>query len=251
MTTAPRGFAAKATPARPQLKSWSYSRYSDWRQCPLKAKLKHIDRIKEPGNEAMERGNRIHKDAEAYIKGAAARLAPELALFKDEFKALRALFKKKANPMVVEDNWAFTNTWTETQWDDWTGCWVRIKLDCAHYTTPAEMVVTDWKSGQPKPVKNLEYMEQLELYALSALLMQPHLERVQVRIGWTDVGQMYPEEPQVYTRADLPALKKAWNARVKPMMSDTKFPAKPNNLCRWCFYGQSGKAKGGPGLCKF
>lgn len=124
--------ATKTKPVKtPQLTSWSYSRYSDWRQCPLKAKLKHIDKIKEPGNAAMERGSKIHEDAERYIKGTAVKLAPELALFKDEFKMLRALYKKKALPMVVEDNWAFTATWTETAWNDWVNCWVRIKLDCA------------------------------------------------------------------------------------------------------------------------
>jgi hypothetical protein len=234
-----------------QLTSWSYSRYSDWRQCPLKAKLKHLDKIKEPGNEAMERGNKIHKDAEAYIKGTAAKLAPELALFKAEFAELRKLYKKRALPMVVEDNWAFTKDWEETQWDNWTGCWVRIKLDCAHYMDADTMVVTDWKSGKVNDYKTAEYMEQLELYALSALLLYPTLKTVQVRIGWTDMGKMYPDAPQVYTPKDLPALTKTWNARVRPMMADTKFVPKANPMCRYCFYGQSGKAKGGPGLCKF
>jgi len=241
-------FKAKTTP---RLTSWSYSRYSDWRQCPLKAKLKHIDKLKEPPNPAMDRGNQIHKDAEAYIKGTAARLAPDLALFKDEFKMLRALYKKKSLPMVVEDNWAFASDWSISRWDDWVNCWVRIKLDCAHYVDAAIMVVTDWKSGKFSERKAAEYLEQLELYALSAMLMHDHLEAVQVRIGWTDAGEMYPPEPLQYTRKDLKSLQKKWSDRVKPMMADTKFAPKPNNLCSWCYFGQAGKAKGGPGLCKF
>lgn len=244
-------FKTKTIPAVVQLTSWSYSRYSDWRQCPLKAKLKHIDKLKEPGNAAMERGNQIHKDAEAFIKGTLPKLPPELVLFKDEFAMLKKLYKKKSLPMIVEDNWAFKNDWTETQWNDWVGCWVRIKLDCAHYLSEGYMVVTDWKSGKPNDYKTLEYMEQLELYALSALLLHEHIEHVQVRIGWTDVGQMYPAEPLVYTRADMPKLLKSWNARVKPMMADTKFVPKPNSMCKWCYFGQAGKLKGGPGLCKF
>lgn len=244
-------FKTKTVPKVLQLTSWSYSRYNDWRTCPLKAKLKHIDKLKEPGSAAMDRGNQIHKDAEAYIKGLKPRLAPELALFKDEFKMLKAMYKKKSLPMVVEDNWAFKSDWTETQWNDWVGCWVRIKLDCAHYTEPGYMLVTDWKSGKPNSYKTMEYMEQLELYALAALLLRPELEHVQVRIGWTDAGLMYPEEPLVYTPKDVKALMKAWNGRVKPMMTDTKFVPKPNNNCRWCFFGEAGKAQGGPGLCKY
>ena len=244
-------FKTKTVPKVVQLTSWSYSRYSDWRQCPLKAKFKHIDKLKEPGSPAMDRGNQIHKDAEAFIKGTLAKLPPELALFKTEFADLKKMYKKKAQPMVVEDNWAFTKDWEETQWNDWVGCWVRIKLDCAHYVGDGIMVVTDWKSGKPNDFKTTEYMEQLELYALSALLLHPHLKQVQVRIGWTDVGQMYPAEPQVYTPADLKGLRKTWDARVKPMMADTTFVPKPNSMCKWCFFGQAGKAKGGPGLCKY
>lgn len=236
----------------PRLTSWSYSRYNDWRSCPLKAKYKHIDKLKEPGSPAMDRGNKIHKDAEAFIKGLLAKLPAELMLFKDEFKALKALYKKKARPMIVEDNWAFTKDWTETRWDDWVGCWVRIKLDCAHYVADGVMVVTDWKSGKISSYKTMEYMEQLELYALAALLLYPHLEEVQVRIGWTDAGEMYPKDaPARYFPTDAKRLLKEWNGRVKPMMADTKFVPKPNNDCRWCFFGEAGKAKGGPGLCKF
>lgn len=241
-------FKAKTTE---QLISWSYSRYSDWRQCPLKAKLKHIDKRKEPGSAAMERGSKVHTDAEMFIKGTLAKLPAELKLFKAEFAALRKLYRSKKLPMIVEDNWAFTKDWSETQWNDWVGCWVRIKLDCAHYIEPTVMVVTDWKTGKPSTYKTLEYMEQLSLYALSAMLLHPHLTRVQVRIGWTDVGQMYPDQPLSYTREDVPKLTKEWNARVKPMMTDTKFVAKPNSMCKWCYFGTEGKAKGGPGLCKY
>ncbi len=244
-------FKTKTVPRAVQLTSWSYSRYSDWRQCPLKAKLKHIDKLKEPGNAAMERGSKIHTDAEQYIKGTLKVLPPELALFKQEFADLKKLFKKKGRPMIVEDNWAFTKEWTETQWNDWVGCWVRIKLDCAHYVADTIMVVTDWKSGKPNDYKTREYMEQLELYALSALLLHPFLTEVQVRIGWTDVGEMYPAEPLSFYPKDQKRLLKEWNSRVAPMMADTKFVPKPNSMCKWCYFGQAGKLKGGPGLCKF
>lgn len=87
-----------------QLTSWSFSRYSDYKQCPLKCKLKHIDKISEPPNPAMARGAAIHNLAEDYIKGKVPKLAPELVLFKDEFSRLRKMFKKISQSMVVEDN---------------------------------------------------------------------------------------------------------------------------------------------------
>lgn len=248
-----------ATKAVPVLffKSWSFSRYDDWRKCPLKAKLKHLDKVQEPKAEAMQRGIDIHNMAENYIKGKLRTLPPELKPLKDEFKKLRDLYKKRGSGMIVEDNWAFTKEWTETAWDNWTHCWVRIKLDCAHLVTDSRMVVTDWKSGKPNDYKVREYMEQLELYALAALLLHDWLEEVAPRLAFTDHGvffdrQQDADEPLVYRRKDLPRLLKAWNGRVAPMMADRKFPPRPSNECRWCFYGQEGKSKkNGPGLCKF
>jgi putative RecB family exonuclease len=235
-----------------QLTSWSFSRYSDYKQCPLKAKLKHLDKISEPPNEAMARGVAIHTLTEKYIKGEGRSLPPELKLFKDEFKKLRAQYKKKADEMVVEDNWSFTKDWGKATWDDWVGCWVRIKLDCAHHEDENTLVVTDWKTGKFRPELNEEYVEQLELYALSALLLHEHIEQVKPRLVYLDVGVIYPGpgEELVFTRKDIPKLKKLWEKRTKAMMNDKQFAPRPNDKCRWCFYRNSNKAAGG-GQCKY
>lgn len=241
----------KTAPTR-QLTSWSFSRYSDYKLCPLKAKLKHLDKISEPPNEAMARGAAIHTLAEKYIKGEARSLPPELKLFEGEFKKLRAQYKKKINGMVVEDNWSFTRNWDKTSWDDWIGCWVRIKLDCAHHEDEETLVVTDWKTGKFRPELNEEYVEQLELYALAALLLHEHIQVVKPRLVYLDVGVVYPaqDDKMVFTRADIPKLKKLWEKRTKAMMNDKQFAPRPNDKCRWCFYRSSNKAAGG-GQCKY
>ena len=98
-----------------QATSWSFSRYSDYKQCPLKFKRNHIDKIKEPPNPAMARGAAIHTMVEDYIKGKGRTLPMELKLVGDELKTLRKQFKKSINGMVVEDNWSFTKDWQETE----------------------------------------------------------------------------------------------------------------------------------------
>lgn len=238
--------------AAKQITAWSFSRYSTYKQCPLKLKLSAIDRIREPSNEAMERGAKIHDLAEGYIKGMGRTLPPELKLFKDEFKRLRAQYKKKINGMVVEDTWAFTSDWTETQWNDWINCWVRIKLDCAHHEDGETLIISDWKTGKFRVEMNEEYVEQLELYALAALILHEHIETVKPRLVYLDQGTIYPpaEQELIFTRADIPKLKKLWAKRVKPMLSDKTFAPRPNDKCRWCFYRSSNKAAGG-GQCKF
>lgn len=232
--------------------SWSFSRYSDYRQCPLKAKLKHLDRIQEPPNAAMARGSEVHSRIEQYIKGQLTRLPADLKPVADELKSLKAKFKKLSQTMLVEDTWAFTKDWEETAWNDWANCWLRIKLDCAHHADDTTLVVTDWKTGRFRPELNDDYVEQLELYALAALLLHEHIEEVQPRLVYVDHGQVYPEpdKPLSYTRKDITKLKQLWLRRTKPMLNDKKFAPRPNDKCRWCFYRASNKAAGG-GQCKY
>lgn len=251
-----RSAPKRRAPISNKATSWSFSRYSDYKQCPLKFKLKHIDKIKEPGSPAMQRGADIHDMAEDYIKGKSRRLPKELAHFKEEFQFFRKQYKKAINGMVVEDTWAFTKDWDRTTWDDWTHCWIRIKLDCAHTEEDDLLIVTDWKTGKFRPDMNEDYIEQLELYALAALLLHEHINRVMPRLAYLDEDYIYPEEESreqedlIFTRKDIPKLKKLWEKRVRPMMNDKSFAPKPNDKCHWCFYRCSNKNSGG-GQCKF
>jgi RecB family exonuclease len=227
--------------------AWSMSRYNDYIKCPALAKYKHVDKLKEPGNAAMERGTAIHKLAEDYVKGLLVKLPAELKGFTDEFKALKAAYKKKKWPMIVEDQWAFTNTWDETEWNNWADCWLRVKIDIAYQTDENILYVTDYKTGKMNDRNNAEYMVQLELYALAALLMSTAEDITVVPNLWyLDAGATFPPEPAKFTKADLPKLKKTWEARVKPMLADRKFAPRPSNNCRWCHFR---KENNGP--CKF
>lgn len=200
----------------------------------------------------MARGSGIHTLAEEFIKGHGKALPEELKKFSAEFRALRKQYARKDNGMAVEDNWAFTNKWAETQWNDWVGCWVRIKLDCAHHHDGETLVVTDWKTGKYNDRQNADYVEQLQLYALGAFLLHPHINTVAPRLIYLDAGVMFPEKPieLMFTRDQLPYLIKSWNARVKPMMLDKVFAPKPNALCGWCHYRKANAAAGG-GQCKY
>lgn len=235
-----------------KITSWSFSRYSDYKQCPLKAKLKHLDKISEPKNPAMERGGQIHALAEDYLKGKIARIPPELKHFEAEFKTLRKQYKKSISGMVVEDNWSFTKDWEETQWNDWVNCWVRIKLDCAHHEDDQTMIISDWKTGKFRAELNEDYIEQLELYALAAMLLNEHIQVVKPRLVYLDHQEIYPppDKPLIFTRADIPKLKKLWAKRTKSMLNDTVFAPRPNDKCHWCHYRASNKMNGG-GQCKF
>ncbi len=232
-------------PKSVQVKSWSFSRYNEYKGCPAKFKYKNLDKIAEPPNKAMERGGLIHKLAEDYTTGKEKKLAPELKLFAEEFKALKGQKVK-----FVEESWAYKADWTQTTWNDWAGCWLRVKLDVAYINLEHNaLVIIDHKTGSMREEKKAEYTEQLELYGLAGLVQQPEVAVVSPRLWYLDHGVIYPnpeEEEVEYFRSDEKELKKRWEAKVAPMFKDTTFKPKPGDACRWCHYR---KANGGP--CKY
>lgn len=236
--------------------SWSWSRYYDYKLCPLKAKIAHLDKIREPKNQAMERGAVLHDTIRDYIRGKLKSIKscgfPATAVA--WFDVAKKAYKKKTLQPVIEEDWAFTKDWTQTQWNDWNGCVLRVKLDAGVFEDDGDtMIVTDWKTGKFRPEEVDQYIEQLELQALAALVLYPQVEQVKPRLAYVDFGIVYPPPSGelVFKQADVPKLKKLWAKRTKAMLNDTVFPPRANDKCRWCFYGQSGKTKGGPGLCKF
>lgn len=217
-----------------QITAWSYSRYSDYEQCPAKAMYKHVMKLKDPGNEAMQRGSDIHKLAEDFASGRLKKLPTELIQFKEEFMLL-----KKAKPSC-EQEWAFDTAWRRTDWFA-KEAWLRVKMDAAYYLPKLrEAHVIDHKTGRYKPGT---YTEQMELYGMTALMVFPEADKVTCKLWFLDSGD---EVAVIFTRADLPALKKKWLTRTKSMLNDKRFAPKPGNHCRWCPFS---KVKGGP--CKF
>lgn len=240
-------------PKPKNITSWSFSRYTTYRECPARARYKFIDKLQEPSNEYMERGTRIHAEAEGFIKGLIKTLPNDLKPVAAIVKACKELFKKRKNEAdaVCEDTWAFTKDWAQTKWDDWKNCMTRIKLDFAHVEVrdgKRILIITDWKSGKFRERKNEEYVEQLELYALAGLILYPDVDLIWPRLVYTDQNLTYPkEEGEIeYTHKDLKALKLTWHKRTSPMLRDTKFAPRPGDHCRNCHFR---KSNGGP--CKF
>lgn len=233
--------------------SWSWSRYYDYTLCPLKAKLAHLDKIREPKNAAMIRGADLHDHVRDYLRGKVKKLLVELKAALKFIDPIKKLMRKRILGPIVEEDWAFTKDWNQTQWNDWDHCVLRVKIDAAHYLEDDVLQVTDWKTGKFRAELVEEYLEQLSLYALAALVILPHVQEVRPRLVFLDLGIEHPpvNKPIRYFRADLKKLKAKWEKQTRAMLNDTTFAPRPNDKCKWCWYGQSGKRNGGPGLCKF
>jgi hypothetical protein len=180
----------------------------------------------------MARGSMIHKKAFDYVTGVVKKLPSELDTFVDEFKDLRK------NTGDNELKMAMTSAWNPIGFDDWVGAWVRVVVDHCHSSRDSKQgVVIDYKTGKTK-LQN--YDEQLELYAVTMFRHYPKLMEVKAELWYLDLGEL---NSFTYKRKDTPELEAAWQARVKPMLTDTRFTPKPNDSCRWCPHS---KTKGGP-----
>lgn len=227
-----------------KITSWSFSRWNTYEQCPRLARYKFIDKLKEPGSKAMDRGTELHSLCEKYLKTGGripADIQPIANVLKD--------FKKRG--ALAEADFTFKQDWSPTRWDDWNGAWCRIKAD----VTIAPVIdgdgvaeIHDFKTGGQKKLENNdfeEYYTQLELYGLAGLLTFPAAQLVKASLVFIDFGRVV-EAPETLKRGDEKKLMKKWEVRTKRMLNDTTFKPKPGNACRWCHFR---KSNGGP--CEF
>jgi putative RecB family exonuclease len=231
------------------IKAWSPSRLNDYDTCPAKAKYKYIDRLPEPPAPALDRGTRIHAEAEAYIIGKGV-VPADLVRVEDELLELRKGYRK--GRVRVEQSIALDETWTPVDWFS-RNAWLRCKLDVVELGASGknkkrlilEATVTDWKTGKNNPRDAEKHGDQLNLYAL-AVISAGIAETVRARLVFTDTGEVVTKMEGCLTTKDVLTARENWVERVKPMMSDTTFDPTPNFTCRWCAFS---KAAGGP--CKF
>lgn len=229
--------------------AWSYSRYADYKQCPLMFKLKHIDKIKPPGSAAMDRGTEIHKLGENFLKGVVTgkkaspnKVPEEYAHFKNQMIQLRDL-----NPRV-ELQLGFTKQWTPATRSGrdplgWFAkdTWLRIVCDVDVRYEDHTADIIDFKTGKKWDTNE----EQVELFSTAPFMEDPKITAVTTRLWYLD----QPTDNEVireYTRKDYEAIKKDWTKKVQPMFNDKRWAPKPNDKCRWCHFR---KDNGGP--CKF
>lgn len=222
--------------------AWSYSRYADYKQCPLKFKLKHIDRIRGtgPSAPALVRGSEIHLEGELWLKGGGkGRVPSTYTHFKDEMKQLA-----KLSP-IVEQQWGFTKDWKPATGsgrdpNGWFAkdTFLRIVCDVAVVYDDHTADVIDFKTGRKYDTNE----EQVELFSTGIKMRYPETTTVTTRLWYLD----QPNDNEVireYSAKDIENIKKDWDRKIQPMFNDRKFPPKPNDKCKWCDYR---KDAGGP-----
>lgn len=211
------------------IKSVSYSKLLDFEQCPLRCKMKHVDRIPEEKSPAAERGTQIHQMAEDYVGGKLKKLPVELGKFADEFDVLRREFK--SNKVSLEGEWGFDKDWLPTNYKT---AWLRMKADSTCFIDMRNAVTIDYKTGASYG-NEIKHGFQILLYAIATFILYPKLEKITVELWYLDKDELTQRE---YTRKEALRQLQGFDKRLKAVTNATSFPPNPSIFtCKWCSFG--------------
>lgn len=214
--------------------SWSYTRLVDFESCPLKAKLKYLDKVPDPSpRPAADRGTEIHLMAEEYVQHKNSLLPQPLKKFEHEFTVMREHFH--AGRVSLEGEWGFNNEWEPTTWK---AAWGRIKADAVVTLEPTHAAVIDYKTGK-KFGNEIKHGEQLQLYSLAVFLRNPKIQKITAELWYIDLDDLTSLE--ITRGLALTKFLKFYDRRARRMTECKRFEATPNLIsCKWCPYKPSG-----------
>ncbi len=217
----------------PRITAVSYSRMKTWAQCPAKANYKFVQKLKEPDSMYAARGTELHKMCEDYLNaGCEGQVPPAL----DKVGLLLVQLYDELESFDTELQISFDADWQVVDWFS-PATKMRVVYDVLGKTSSTVGLVVDHKSGRVYD----DHHEQLELYALTALIKDEELEEVDAYALYIDQGHISPRI--TVTRDDMDIIREKWEAKMETVMSDTVFAPSPNRSCRWCHFRRS---NGGP-----
>ena len=223
------------------IKSWSFSRNSDFETCKKMAFLKYVERIPEPerplppgkSEHANDRGTRVHDSCEHFVDGTSDDLAPEAEKhFGWQLTWLRELHKDGL--VSLEGEWGMDRDWNVAGWKEG---WLRLKLDAIVFHSDTEATVIDYKTGK-KWGNEVKHAQQLQLYQLITFLRYPKLEHVTAELWYLDQNEV---TSQKFTRSQGLRFKQNWQNKGTAITTATTFPTNANKFsCKYCAYGPWG-----------
>lgn len=203
--------------------SVSYSKYSTWQQCPKKFEYLYIHKLKEAPSEILERGTRLHKEVEEFIK-LADMPCPDCA---KPFEKYLTEIKPKA---VSEEFWQCDENFEPTApFSPATRMVGKVDI----YTIKGNtLYIIDIKTGKVRD----KQIDQLELYGLMGFKKFDFVDTVVLKLLYLDSGV---EVEHTFTKSQEPLLLKMWQARLRPFKEALEFPANPTALCGWCSFSKN------------
>jgi len=235
-------------PAVGQMPTWSFSKWTQYQQCPLRLYLRFILKLPEPDESqkpALLHGRAVHTDAENYVRQLLARkhvkLPSSLLQLSNQFDRIARFTKKKLGTVDAELSIALDNNWNLAASYYDRGVWLRARIDLL--ITPKliteKVTLVDYKTGSV----NQQSEEQMELYLCILTALRPARPLACSELWYADSGLLKILER---TTTEIDNLRTRWNKRIALLTARQQFQPKAGDHCRWCHYA---KNRGGP--CRY
>lgn len=217
----------------------SWSRLSDYQQCPRKFKLKYIDKnplFKEDGTKSIHlvRGSNVHKALENYVVAKTDpynQYVPEVSSLAEVERTKPWIdnFLNNYDQVLPETQIAVNRNWERVEWFS-SEAYYRAILDLIALR-PEDIFIGDYKTGQFRDYDPPDGKGQLHLAAAITLALWPTVPKVKVAYAYVDHKRVIDKD---FTQEDRLPLISHFDAQSKIVNSDEEFRPKVNEWCKYC-----------------
>jgi CRISPR/Cas system-associated exonuclease Cas4 (RecB family) len=222
------------TKVRPPIPGWAFTSLTTFEKCPYEAYLKYGKKIyiDQSDNAALTKGNKVHDEAENYVKGN-IELTSGLSKFETEFGVLQNSYHD--GKIELEEKWGVDKNWNSVEWSD-SELWGRIKLDAFIHESETSGVCIDYKTGK-KFGNEFKHLFQNMVYIITAFSRFPKMQLIEGQFWYLDHGEKLIKS---YTRQEADILKTRVTNRALKLTTATKFPPNPSKQnCKFCDFKKS------------
>lgn len=205
----------------------SFSAITTFENCPLSYKLHYLEGLKNEAGAAAQRGVRLHRACELFLKGE----VPIEKLPIDFWKIKPILEEYRVCGAAAEEEWLIDHNWERQKLEDENTRFLAY-VDIHYLLTPTRLAIRDLKTGQQG-----DFSDQLETYATLGFVLYPDVEEIEVACLYLE--GMGPT--LTYNRAIAPFLREKLQQRWEAVFSEKEFKPTPSpNACKYCSFSKLG-----------
>lgn len=217
----------------------SWSRLSDYNQCPLKFKMKYIDKNAkfkedESASPHLVRGSNVHKALENYVVQKTSNGELEVKITSlpevETTKPFVDRFINNYDQVIPETQIAINNLWQRVEWFDRDAYYRAIFDLIALRSTDVQII--DYKTGKMRDYDGgPSGFGQLHLSGAIALSLWPDVPEVTTTYAYVDHRQTVTKR---FTQDDKDRLVNHFKGEYDKVNADDKFKPTVNEFCKWC-----------------
>lgn len=217
----------------------SWSRLSDYNQCPLKFKMKYIDKssiFKEDDSQSphLVRGSNVHKKLEDYVVQKLSNGQLEVKITSlpevESTKPFVDRFLNNYATVIPETQIAVNKNWERVEWFS-RDAYYRAIFDLIALR-PSDVAIIDYKTGKIRDYDGGPSGKgQLHLSGAIALNLWPDVPTVSTTYAYVDHKHTIPK---TFSQDDRKALTEHFDAEHAKVNSDREFKPTVNEFCKYC-----------------